>query len=245
MNDEELDRKLRLLDAVNGMPDRSVDHPAAKTALFEEITMTDTTTRQLDTRTVDDEPGEPNVIAWRPARSPRRRALTMLAAAAAGVGVIGAGIVIVESGGAQTAEAMILEAAAESAEFTSGRITTTIQVDEFGDDPGSNGLVGVIEYRFDDDDFRTEMTTDLAGQESAVFGQLSVDGVHYIQHRREPVGRRWQRVGNRPRTRRGVRHVERTDDARLSCRVGRSGRGLHRDVEQRNDDDVYRHHRGV
>ncbi len=179
MNDEELDRKLRLLDVVNGKPDRSVDHPAAKTALFEEITMQHTTTSQLERNDADQQaPHEPTVISWEPARSKRRRAFTMLASAAAGVGLVGAGLIIVESGGAQTAEAMILEAAAESAEFSSGRITTTIEVDELGDDPESSGLVGIIDYRFDGDDFRTQMTTEVADT-SLMFGQLRVDGVLY------------------------------------------------------------------
>ncbi len=177
MNDAELDRKLRLLDVVNGKPDRSVDHPAAKAALFEEITMTQITTPPSEqTEVAPPASHEPNVISLEPVRSKRRRAFTTLAAAAAGVGLVGAGMIIVESGGAQTAEAMILEAAAESAEFSSGRITTTIEVDELGDDPESSGLVGIIDYRFDGDDFRTQMTTEVADT-SVVIGQLRVDGV--------------------------------------------------------------------
>ena len=175
---------LELLRAANPFSEDTTPEPQmAPDALFAQIT---TTTSSIETAHHDDAPTKLD-LGRVDSRSPgslqsRRRWRPSIAmpAAAALVGLVVGGAVLLDPGSTPSASALVADAAATSAGFDSGHVVVTVEIVESpGDD--TNGRFS-LDYRFDRGDFalrfdgsQFDAATDGAG--TTFVGDIDIRGV--------------------------------------------------------------------
>lgn len=159
---------LELLRAANPISQHSAPRPQlAPDTLFQQIT-----TMETDV-----------VTTGSPAKQTRRRWRPFIAmpAAAAVVGLVVGGAVLLEPGRTPSASALVADAAATSASFESGRVTVAVEIEESPGDDSSGRFV--IEYRFDQGDYSLHFDGSRFGEAAPeggttlVVGEIDVRGV--------------------------------------------------------------------
>ncbi len=146
---------LDLLRAADPFSEHSTPRPQlAPDALFDQITTTRTSDKivLLDEVTANENPVSVGSPSPRSPRSHRRwRPSIAMPAAAAVVGLVIGGAVLLDPGGTPSASALVADAAATSAGFDSGRVAVVVEVVESPGDETSGSFS--LDYRFDRGDF--------------------------------------------------------------------------------------------